>query len=140
VLRFFGIGVISILSLVGVGFIVIVAWAWHFAEESEVAEAQGADYGRITNDQACLTKVVDMVHPEKPWIVNLEVEFLRACLRSASPMPGFCDGVPPPSNEEIGKSWRLERCQALSLEEVECHMILSTIQYHCVEWRARATK
>jgi hypothetical protein len=140
VLRFIGIGVISILALIGAGFIVLLAWAWHFAEESEVAEAQGADFGGITNDQACLTKVVDMVHDEEPWIVNLEVEFLRACLKSAGSMPGFCDNVPPPSDEEIGKSWRLERCQALSLEEVECHMILSTIQYHCVEWRAQATK
>jgi hypothetical protein len=140
VLRFAGIGALGLLALVGVGFIAMLVWAWQLVEKSEIAQTEGEDFGRITNDQACLAKVVDLMETRQPWIVNLEVEFLRACLKSASPMPGFCDGVPPPSNEEEGQSWRAEHCEALSLEETNCHMILSPVQYHCIERKARATK
>jgi hypothetical protein len=140
VLRVIGIAAISLLALIGAGFIVILAQAWHYVGKSDVAKAEGEDYGRNTNDQACFAEVVDMVETRKPWIVTIEVEFFRACLQSASSMTGFCDGVPPPSNEEEGQSWRMERCRDLPLEETDCHMILSPVQYHCVERRARAAK
>ena len=137
-LRLAGIAAISILAVVGAGFIVLIAWALYFVDKSEMAEAEGEQYGKSASDHACFAEVLDMVETRKPWIVNLELEFFRACLEVASPTPEFCDGVPPPSNEEAGQSWRADRCRALPLEETNCHMLLSPIQYHCVERRARA--
>ena len=132
------VAVVAVLCLIGALCIVVIVWAWRGVDQQDQAEAEGATFAAQATDALCLEETIRRVRATDSWLLLADAAFLRACLRGADASPGFCSGVPLPSDEEGGLQWRLERCEALQLEldDANCSSLYWPIQNYCVEQRA----
>lgn len=61
-----------------------------------------------------------------------ELIFLRVCLDRAAPTPGFCEGVPKPSDIMASTQWALEQCTfADAVSTNRCNRMQQARQRHC---------
>lgn len=55
-----------------------------------------------------------------------------ACMESATPIAGFCDGVPTTSEILESSRWRIEQCDAQGHSgNTQCAQFFSAVQEHC---------
>ncbi|HEX4945051.1 MAG TPA: hypothetical protein VFZ34_00115 [Blastocatellia bacterium] len=110
-----------------------------FERVMQSAEQQieaGKEAGKQTDEAGCLNAGVERVKQADSMATTLAAQFyLRGCLESAKPTPGFCDDVPPES--EIMKSiqWQLKKSGELGVDNDNGRQILKTIQAHCGKGR-----
>jgi hypothetical protein len=139
-LRIIGISIAGVLALIGVGFVVLLVWAWRGVDASEQAKIQGQVFGQEATDTQCLDAAIARFKARDGWIVHQEIEFMRGCLSSAQASVHYCDQVPLPSEEESWLQWSANRCASLEMEETDCRMILWPLLQHCTERRARSVE
>jgi hypothetical protein len=116
----------------------LLIWASLGVGRQEAAEGEGASFGASATDQACVAEVIRQVRASDNWLLLTEGAFLGSCLRAATATQGFCTGVPLPSDQDAGLSWRLKSCKSadLELDDANCSAIYWPIQNHCIEQKA----
>jgi hypothetical protein len=60
--------------------------------------------------------------------------FIRACLESSRPTPGFCDGVPKRSLANPGNyDWTIEQCEKIGMDpsQTGCKMVFHEQAWFC---------
>ena len=121
----------KILIALGIGVLIIVTplavalgWAIYrsFDKEAsrayEAKEAEGREFGKTTDQLGCMKE--GLARAKDPSI-NFSLNngaFVRTCLESSRPVPGFCDGVPRrtllnPQDYE----WTAEQCQGIGMDD-----------------------
>lgn len=94
------LAVALVIVLLVVGVIVFgVVW-WGRNKDKLIARAkevvtEGRDAGRNTDNQGCVDESVSRYKKEPGFasVISNSI-FMRACLESSRPTPGFCDDVP----------------------------------------------
>ena len=129
---------VVIFFLIGLSSIELFSRAWSNAEKQELAVAEGASFGALNTDQACLNETIRRARASDAWLMISEGGFLQACLEDAKASSTFCAGVPVPSDGEAGLEWRLAQCesQELGLDDANCGSLYWPIQSYCVERKA----
>lgn len=106
-----------------------------FEQVMQNAERQietGKEAGKQMDEAGCLKAGIEQVKKADSIPTALAAQFfLRGCLESATPTPGFCDDVP--SESEIMKSiqWQLKKSGELGVDNDNGRQILKAIQAHC---------
>ncbi len=111
-------------------------WRRHgrgLVEGGQQAFAAGREFGRSSNSQGCLTEGVER-HRRAASVGELLYTnlFLRGCLETGAPTPGFCDGVPRPLEFVRTAQWGQEQCGKHGLSaEKQCGQLFAQVQQHC---------
>ena len=110
--------------------------AW-IARGKEVM-TEGRDFGRKTDNQGCVDESISRYKQEPGFTSTISNGiFMRGCLESSRPTPGFCDEVPRQTEFIKTAQWRISQCQHFDLEkDSNCHNLFAPVQQFCDE-RAR---
>ncbi len=95
---------------------------------------EGTAYGATTDQQQCLEKTLADFDGCQAFRCTVAAgKFLRACLDSASPSEGFCDGVPEYRDEptEDDKKWAKFICVDRNVRGEGCRMLMRQQQLFC---------
>jgi hypothetical protein len=140
------LAVALVIVLLVVGVIVFgVVW-WGRNKDKLIARAkevvtEGRDAGRNTDNQGCVDESVSRYKkdPGLGSVISNSI-FMRACLESSRPTPGFCDAVPKQTEFIKAAQWRIEQCRKVDLsKDSNCQNLFSPVQQFCDE-RARKSK
>ena len=100
---------------------------------AKAVETEGRDYGRHADNQGCVDESISRYKKDTGFTSALASSlFMRACLFTSKPTPGFCNDVP--SQSEIMKSvqWRVEQCRRVELSsDSHCQNLFAPVQQFC---------
>lgn len=92
----------------------------------------GQEVGKQTDEAGCLKAGIERVKQANSISTTLATQFfLRGCLDSAKPTPGFCDDVPPESEMMKSIQWQIKKSGELGVDNDNGRQILKAIQSHC---------
>ena len=127
-------GSLIVLLVGGVAF-TFYAW-WQIKGAAVVATiGEGTRFGTGKDRQACVTEAVLRVK-RGGGLIGLTEEvkdelFLAECLKVATPVAAFCDGVPPKSDLAQSASWQQQMSRKYGLEGKLRQGLVSPIQDLC---------
>lgn len=130
------VGVVAALLFAAAAGLGVYLWRRHgrgLVEGGQQAFQEGRDFGGRANCQECLAEAVGRHRRAaslgEVFRVNV---FLRSCLDSATPTPGFCDGVPAQLEFVRTAQWAQEQCQRHGLSaERQCGQLFAQVQHYC---------
>lgn len=99
---------------------------------------EGRDAGRDTDNQGCVDVSITRYkkEPGLSSVISNSI-FMRACLESSRPTPGFCDDVPKQLEFAKTARWRVDQCRKFDLsQDSQCQNLFTPMQQFCDE-RAR---
>ena len=139
-----GLKVVLILLVLGVlacGGVLVASKAWFEANKDELAAMgiqateDGEAFGLGVEQAGCVNEGlsrVDSCGELDPMCEAPIGIFIEACLGTAAPTPGFCDGVPAPESIVDSATWRVGTCQNLGRANDEaCGRMLGSVQEYC---------
>ena len=133
-LRYLLFAGVAVLAIIGVLFLALLLWAMRGVTLAEEAGVAGRDFGTASTDVGCLAAAVERHTGGYSGHFSLdEAEFLRECLKVASPTEAFCENIPLPSDEDDSKEWYEARCAEAGIAVESCANLFSAQQYHCLE-------
>lgn len=113
-------------------------WLADFNAERAAAAAQwrneGLAFGRQSDQQTCLEQTLTNFDGCTGFDCTVNHgRFLKACLETASPSAGFCDGVPEYREEptEDDKSWAKHACWSRDIRGEGCRLLMRQQQLFC---------
>ncbi|HZT58648.1 MAG TPA: hypothetical protein VFA21_08490 [Pyrinomonadaceae bacterium] len=128
-----GIFVVLVVGVIAVTVIVARKYGPAIVKNIEQAGDEAKEYGRRTDNEGCLNEAVAR-HARAEGLGDLfkNTLFLRICLDSSRPTPGFCDNVPRQFEFTRGAQWQLERCRHYGLSpEKQCGQLFQQVQQFC---------
>jgi hypothetical protein len=105
--------------------------AW-LAKGKEVM-TEGRDFGRNTDNQGCVDESISR-YKKNPGLTSIISNslFMRSCLDSSRPTPGFCDEVPKATEFVKSAQWRVSQCRRVNLSsDNNCQQLFSPVQQFC---------
>lgn len=140
--RIVGIVIGAILLLI----ILVIGGAYYWVKTSgpelrvqaQASANEGTEFGRSTDNQGCLHEALVKYDQCVASITchAMANVFLLSCLDASVPVPGFCDGVPPPGSFMDSVSWRLEQCEEYGRGGSPCGNLFGQIEEYCGSPRA----
>jgi hypothetical protein len=105
--------------------------AW-IAKGKEVT-TEGRDFGRKTDNQGCVDESISRYEKEPGLTATISNGlFMRGCLESSRPTPGFCDDVPRQTEFIKSAQWRISQCRRVELEkDTNCQNLFAPVQQFC---------
>jgi hypothetical protein len=105
--------------------------AW-IAKGKEVM-TEGRDAGRKTDNQGCVDESISRYKQEPGFSSTISnAIFMRGCLESSRPTPGFCDDVPRQTEFIKTAQWRISQCRHVDLEkDNNCQNLFAPVQQFC---------
>lgn len=101
-------------------------------QSAERHSEEGREAGKQTDEAGCLKLGVEQVRKANSISTSLAAQFfLRGCLNSARPTPGFCDDVPAESEFLKSVQWQVKKSAELGVDNDNGRQILKAIQQHC---------
>ena len=102
-------------------------------EGAQKAVAEGAEYGRGVDSRGCLEETVARQKRAAGFTDYVGNNlFLRGCLEASRPAPGFCDGVPGPTEFVGGFKWQAQQCARYGLTtQQQCGQLFAQVQQFC---------
>lgn len=116
-----GAALILLVVIVGAGLAGGFYYVLHRLDDPAVkakldkAKADGTGFGKTTDQNGCMTKAYTLI-PVTDSIDISNAEFTNACMKSSTPTPGFCEGVPFVFNRD----WFAEQCKAVGHNDDAC--------------------
>ncbi|MDB4932992.1 MAG: hypothetical protein JWM10_5476 [Myxococcaceae bacterium] len=141
------IGVLALACLVGSVVLVKVGKEklGAFVQETQRQNAEARTWARGRAQSECVDEGLTRVQRCGDAAFGCQVSvqsFTSACLSSAAPTPGLCDGVPHPQDYNSGAQWKALRCAAYNAPQsgaaMRCQNLLSALQNHCARSRLPA--
>ncbi len=124
---------ILVVLVAGVGVYLVATRGPELIEKSKQTIAEGEEFGRATDNQGCLTESLKRYkhNPGMGTAISVEL-FLTSCLRASKDTPGFCDGVPKPTELMNSIAWRINKCTAEGMaNDTYCQQIFGQVQTFC---------
>jgi len=107
-------------------------------EDAKKEIVEGMDRGKQSDEQGCLTEAISRYKQHRGLGGSISTGvFLRGCLETARPTPGFCDQVPDQRDIFGSARWQMKQCQDAGLSDSFCGQIFGQVQEHC---KSRRTK
>jgi hypothetical protein len=110
-------------------------WSHHSREIFQKVEStytEGTEYGKKTDNQGCLTEALSRYRQNRGITGSMSANlFVRGCLESSRPAPGFCDSVPRPFDILKSAQWQAKQCKDAGLSDSYCGQIFSQVQQYC---------
>ena len=125
--------VLLVLGVIGAG----VYW-WMKNKDALLSRAkavatEGRDFGRNSDNQACVDESVSR-YKKEPGIssaISTSI-FMRMCLDSSRPTPGFCTDVPKATEFIKSGQWRVDQCRKIDLaSDNYCQQLFQPVQEFC---------
>jgi len=94
---------------------------------------EGRDFGRNSDNQGCVDESISRYKREPGFTGTISNGiFMRACLESSRPTPGFCDEVPRQTEFVKSAQWRVEQCRRIDLSsDSYCQQLFQPVQQFC---------
>lgn len=108
-------------------------------ETGKQTVAEGQEYGRRTDNEGCVNEAVAR-HSRNEGITDMIKNgiFLRVCLESSRPTPGFCNDVPRRFEFMKSAQWQLQQCKHYGLPpEKQCGQLFQQVQQFCEQPHTR---
>jgi hypothetical protein len=127
--------VLLVLCVVGFGVFYVMknkdSW---LARGKEIAE-EGKRFGDSTDNQGCVDEALRRYKAEPGFsAIIADSVFMRTCLDSSKPTPGFCDEVPKTTEFLKSAEWRLKQCRLAGLQsDNNCQNLFTPVQQFCEE-------
>jgi hypothetical protein len=128
-----GIFVVLVVGVLAVTVIVARKYGPAIVKNIEQAGDEAKEYGRRTDNEGCLNEAVAR-HARAEGLGDIfkNTLFLRICLDSSRPTPGFCDNVPHQLEFTRSVQWQLEQCKRYGLSpEKQCGQLFQQVQQFC---------
>lgn len=120
------------LTVVGLG---VYWWTHHSHEVFEAVENQyqeGHDTGKKSDEQACVDEAVARYKKNPGFTKGISAAlFLRGCLDSSRPTPGFCEQVPRRTDFLRSARWQTEQAQKAGITDAFGKQMFQQIQDYC---------
>ena len=96
---------------------------------------EGRDFGRNTDNQGCVDESISRYKQDPGFSSTISNSiFMRACLDSSRPTPGFCKEVPTPTEFIKSAHWRVSQCRRVDLaSDSNCQNLFQPVQQFCEE-------
>ena len=93
----------------------------------------GKTFGRTSDNAACVKSALDRFSDDTTAVGPvLATGFTQNCLRESKPSPGFCDGVPQPSERRAVSDWVRTKCDAMATASSRtCLFALQAVPRYC---------
>jgi hypothetical protein len=125
--------VLLVVGIVGVGVFYVMrnkdAW---LARGKEVTE-EGRNFGRTTDNQGCVDEGLSR-YKKEPGFTSIITNslFMRMCLESSKPTPGFCEQIPKQTEFMKSAEWKLRQCRQAGLQsDSNCQNLFTPVQQFC---------
>src|SRR2546423_6411326 len=135
--KWFLLGISGILVLIiavivgGMLFLKFSSAGKRMSERLDAAEAQGTEFGKTTDQQGCVKE--GLARGKKINDITSQVgnrDFVRGCLRSSQPSPGFCDDVPSIAGKML-TDWEAKECEKIHSPTVACQDVMKEVILFC---------
>ena len=120
------IGVLVIIGFIGLVFVLGIAGFVFYVTKGEgsgdyeARQIEGREFGKTTDQAGCMKEGLERSKKIRLLDVNHAIAnqmFVEECLKSASPIPGFCDGVPPLWQLQDSE-WSQKQCEKERMDEL----------------------
>ena len=130
------ISVVLLVLVMAAGVAAGVYWlsahSGEFLEKTKQSMADGQRFGRKTDNQGCMTETVSRYKQSPGFSAAISTQlFLQGCLQASHQTPGFCDGVPKPTDFVKGALWQKQQCAQHDLRDSYCPQIFAQVQSYC---------
>src|SRR5262245_3352505 len=89
------VAIVLVLLFVGAGVFVWMKNKDKWMARAKEVVAEGQQFGKQTDNQGCVDEGVSRYKKEPGFGTAISTSiFMRTCLESSKPTPGFCDSVP----------------------------------------------
>jgi len=119
----------------------IVAWKayswWQtdgkvFVDAMRTSQEEGRVFGKTTDNAGCVKSGFDRFGDDTSRIGVLRATaFMSMCLPESKPTPGFCDGVPEPTEFSAARDWNHKKCATVQANERACRLIMGPVPGYC---------
>ncbi len=131
------IGSMTILAVIAVAAIAGYMY-YDYRSKNEVAHQNGVEFGKTTDQRACVDESVRQfgAFKEDSFLIRIEQfhigHFTNGCLSTGKPTPKFCDGVPNPKSTLIRLTWSTQQCRDAGLRDGgPCNDIFEEVAIFC---------
>jgi len=101
----------------------------------EEADAAGIEFGLGSDQPGCVREGLDRKDSCGAFDPMCEAEvgmFVKACLATATPTEGFCDGVPSKTDILESATWAVGTCANMGRpDDQSCGRLMQRVQEHC---------
>ena len=128
-----GLIVVLLIVTVFAGVYFVRKYGPEMVEAGKQTIAEGQEYGRRSDNEGCLNEAIARHNRSDGFTGMIKTNiFLRSCLESSRPTPGFCDTVPRQSEFLKSAQWQLEQCGRYNLKtEKQCGQLFQQVQQFC---------
>ena len=144
--------ILIILGIVALSFVVLVAvligLAFYvtsdlesdkdFQRESQAKQVEGREFAKTTDQNGCMKEGLNRAKAATTFEFKrgqINSAFVRACLESSRPVPGFCDGIPQRSltAPSADYDWITEQCDKMGMDHIKtgCIAVFQTRILFC---------
>ena len=109
-----------------------------FQRESAAKQTEGREFGKTTDQQGCMREGLTRAKANSTFEFKagqINSAFVKACLESSRPAPGFCDGIPERTltNPSGDYDWITEQCDKSGMDHVKtgCIAVFQTRILFC---------
>jgi hypothetical protein len=121
------VGVFALLLVVGIGGL---GYFWYQSTQKVAEEAK--TFAQQTDQAGCLKGAMARQKQDDSLLsVAGNAAFLKICLDNCRPTSGFCEGMPPSSDQQQTVQWVKGQCQSSGLTEPTCTTLMTVAQQHC---------
>lgn len=124
---------VLVVLFAGAGFFLWKKHGRELIEEGKQTLAEGRETGGRTDNAGCVSETLVRYSQAQGIAGAIKHSlFLRSCLESSSPTPGFCDQVPKSTELMRSARWKLEQCDASGLSGDDgCNQLFEQVQRYC---------
>lgn len=120
----------------------IVAWKGYSWWEStgkayytsiKTSGEDGKVFGRTADNAACIKSALDRFGADTAVVASLQATaYAQNCLELSKPSPGFCDGVPEPTENSAVTAWAKSQCAAVATaSDRTCRFVMAPVPRFC---------
>jgi hypothetical protein len=106
-------------------------------EQAETTTAEASAFARTHDQIECRDEGLRRKDACNPMDFGCAAQvpiFMDSCMREATPTPGFCDGVPRPTEIMATATWATAQCTALGRAgDQQCPQAMQSIQRVCYQ-------
>lgn len=102
-------------------------------ESAQKSEKEGRDFGRNGDNEQCVAEALqrDKKDATMGGAIGTNL-FLQGCLRTSKETPGFCTGVPKPTQIIDGPKWQIEQCRKRgAVNDQFCPQLMQKVEEYC---------
>ena len=102
-------------------------------ESAEKSEKDGREFGRNADNEKCVAEALQRDRRDSSMGAAIGTTiFFQGCLKTSKESPGFCTGVPKPTQIIDGPKWAREECRKRGAANDQfCPELMKKVEEHC---------